>query len=103
MTAEKIKLIVTIYMLSYGIGGLLFITPDKYGRKRSILLSGLFHIIGMVITIFSKDYVIKVMGLVLMGAFHIKTSIAYVYMFENVHTRNKSSCATFINVIDAIP
>jgi len=57
----------------------------------------------MVITIFSSDYVIKSIGCVIMGAFHIKTSVAYVYMFENVHTRNKSSCATFINVIDAIP
>lgn len=103
MTPQKIKLLMTIYMCSYALGGLLFITPDKYGRKRTMLVSTLLHIIGMAITIYSADYVVKTVGLILMGMFHIKTSVAYVYMFENVHSRNKASCATFINVIDAIP
>jgi len=103
MTPAKVKLMVTIYMFSYALGGLLFITPDKYGRKKTILISSLLYCTGMAIAIYSADYVMKSFGLALMGIFHIKTSVAYVYMFESVHSRNKPSCATFINVMDAMP
>lgn len=49
------------------------------------------------------SYVGKALGLFLVGFFHIKTSIAYVYMFESVHSSNKAFCTTVINIFDALP
>lgn len=90
-------------MCSYALGGLLFIAPDKYGRKGTIIVSTLLHIIGMAIAIYSRYYIGKAIGLAIMGMLHIKSAVAYVYMFENVHSRNKAPSATFINMMDAIP
>lgn len=103
MDNQTIKLLTTIYFISFAFGGLLFYTPDRYGRKWTTLITTFFLIIGMLIAVFSTSYITKAIGLVVMGLFHIKTSISYVFMFESVHSRNKAFCSTVINIIDGIP
>jgi len=92
----------TIYLISFAFGGILFLTPDRYGRKWTTLITTFFHIVGQMIAVFSTNYITKAIGLVVMGLFHIKISVSYVYMFECVHSRNKPSCATVINIFDGI-
>jgi len=103
MTDSTIKLLITIYFIGFALGGILFPAPDKYGRKWTIVLATFINLIGQFIALYSMSYGGKAFGLFLLGFFHIKTSIAYVYMFENVHSSDKAFCSTIINIVDALP
>ena len=51
MPAVRIGLVITAYYIGFAVGGLMYNWPEKYGRKRSVL-------IGMAISIVSQTFCI---------------------------------------------
>jgi MFS family permease len=98
-----IGLIASIYSLAFALGGILFFLPDRVGRKKALLFglaSSLLFQLGAVMT---TSFSFKMVSFAGIGFFQIKNSVSYVMLFEFVHSDNKKTACTAINVFDAIP
>jgi len=45
MSVSKIGLLMTFYYAGYGFGGVLFAMPDRFGRYKTMVISGSLHFI----------------------------------------------------------
>mmetsp|Transcript_101614 Transcript_101614/g.140442 ORF Transcript_101614/g.140442 Transcript_101614/m.140442 type:complete len:165 (+) Transcript_101614:538-1032(+) len=53
--------------------------------------------------IFCTNFAARSISFALMGFFHIKTSLSFVYLFELSPQKNKMFACSFVNLIDALP
>mmetsp|Transcript_24412 Transcript_24412/g.17166 ORF Transcript_24412/g.17166 Transcript_24412/m.17166 type:complete len:143 (+) Transcript_24412:91-519(+) len=93
----------TFYYVGYGLGSVLFAIPDRIGRYKTMVVFGYLHLITQFMVIFCQNYYTKSCAFFLMGFFHIKTSLSFVYLFELSPQKNKMLACSFVNLIDALP
>lgn len=86
--------------VGYGIGMLMFFIPDLLGRKSSMLIMLFFNIIGGYLSVFCVDVDLKKMGFFLIGMFHLKISLSYIYISEFVELKHNLLASTIISAYD---
>jgi len=103
MTTAAIGFMVTAYYIGFAIGGLFFGFPDKYGRKKSLILGLAISCIAQTVVITSSNYWVRFAMFGLSGLSQIKNSVSYVWLSECTSQPFKSQAFTFINIFDAMP
>ena len=99
----EINIILTIYSIFYSLGGLLFFTlPDKIGRLSSFQIFSTMSLISQLIITFVPVYWIKMIGFIIFGFSQMKSSLCYVYLFEFLHSKDKSFSCSCVNFLDAL-
>lgn len=97
-----IGLLFTFERITEGIVGCSIVgLTDKLGRKKSTILFLGINLCAQTLIIFCPSYTFRMVGFILYGCGQIKNSVLYVWLFENMHTRNKSSAVTFLNMLDS--
>ena len=86
--------------VGYGIGMLMFFIPDLLGRKPSMLIMLFFNIIGGYLSVFCVDINLKKMGFFLIGMFHLKVALSYIYISEVVESKHNLLASTIISAYD---
>ena len=86
MCIQKIDYLFTVSMffIGYGLGIVFFFIPDYIGRKKAMMLFLPLNIIAIFAVSFSQYLTIMKIGLLLIGMFHLKSSISYTHCFELV-------------------
>ena len=100
-TPYRTNLLVVVYGVAYALGGLLFYRiPDKSGRLPSFRMFSTPNLISQLIVTFVPFYWGKMIGFVLFGLSSLKNSLSYVYLFEFMHSKDKSFACSAINFAD---
>lgn len=86
--------------VGYGIGMLMFFIPDLLGRKTSMHIMIFFNIIGGYLSVFCVDMDLKKLGFFLIGMFHLKISLSYIYISEFLEVRHNLFASTIISAFD---
>lgn len=98
-----INAIVTGYFIAYGLAGLLlYELPDKWGRKRTIMIFGSIHTACQFLIIFVPNYYVRFFGFTLMGSCQLKNSISYVWLFDLVQQKDKPIAVGVLNAWDCL-
>ena len=103
MTTVSIGLMITAYYVGFSVGGLLFGFPDKYGRKKSLIMGLGMSCVAQTVTIFVPNFWVRFAMFGLNGLSQIKNSVSYVWLSECTSQPYKSSAFTAINIVDALP
>jgi MFS family permease len=99
---SKIGAMFLCYVFSAGLSGLvLFSLPDRWGRVKSMRFFGGINLLAQLLVIFVPNYYSRLIGFTLMGMTQLKGSISYVWMFESVETKDKSTVCGIMNCFDA--
>ena len=102
VTPAIIGLIFTMERITEGVIGLSIVgLTDRLGRRRSALLFFSINLLAQTIIIFCPWYSTRMLGYILYACGNIKNSIFYVWIFEMIETRHKSSACTVINAMDS--
>jgi len=96
-----ISFLAASYYIGYGLGCIFFAVPDRYGRRKPLLLGLFLFGLGYSIVLFVNDINWKILGFLVMGIMHLKFSICFVALFELLSEKNKSIGSTIINVFDS--
>ena len=100
--AAVIGLLFTIERVSEGIIGLSIVgLTDKLGRRKSALIFCSIALLAQTTLIFCPWYYARMFGYFLYALGSIKNSVIYVWLFEMMETKYKSSACTVINALDA--
>ena len=87
----------------WSIGGVLFFTlPDKIGRLPSFKIFSTMSLIAQLLITFMPSFWFKLVGYSLLGFSYIKSSLCYVYLFEFIHSRDKTFACSVVNFLDAL-
>ena len=98
---SRTNLLVVVYGASYALGGILFYhIPDQVGRLPSFRMFSTPSLISQLIVLFVPSYWGKLFGFLLFGLTSTKNSLSYVYLFEFMHSRDKSFACSCINFAD---
>jgi len=103
LTTASISLLITAYYVGFSVGGLLFGFPDKYGRKKSLIMGLGMSCVAQTVTIFVPNFWVRFAMFGLNGLSQIKNSVSYVWLSECTSQPYKSSAFTAINIVDALP
>ena len=60
------------------------------------------YILAANVVVFSKTLGLKLLGMFIQGALHVKIMLSYTHMYELVAEQHKIICAVFLNVADAM-
>jgi MFS family permease len=100
--AAFIGLIFTVERVTEGIWG--FSTAgisDRLGRRKSTLLLYGVSLVAQTIIIFCPSYWARMVGYMIFGIGNTKNSVCYVWLFELMETRSKSSACSVLNIINS--
>lgn len=99
---SQINLMVVMWFIMYGIGGILtFPIMDKIGRRKTSIIFNTGHIFAHTLIIFSSDFITRTIGFTLLGFFSAtKNSVCYAWLFELVNQKDKSFANTCLNMGD---
>lgn len=102
MNPAVIGLLFTAERMTEGIMGF-FIGPitERLGRKKSALIFLGINLAAQTILLFWPLYISRLAGYILFGIGAMKNSVCYVWLFESMETKNKSTAVTFMNMLDA--
>ena len=87
-------------IVGYGIGMLMFFIPDLLGKKFSMLIMMFFNIIGGYLSVFCVDVDLKKIAFFLIGMFHLKIPLSYIYISEFVESKHNLLAYTIISAYD---
>ena len=97
----RTNLLVVVYGAAYALGGMLFYhIPDQIGRLPSFKMFSTPSLVSQLIVLFVPFYWGKLFGFFLFGLTSTKNSLSYVYLFEFMHSRDKSFACSCINFAD---
>ena len=92
-----------MYSICYSLGGVFFFTiPDKVGRLPSFKLFSTMSLLAQIIITLVPVFWFKLIAYLVFGFSQMKSSLCYVYLFEFVHSRDKSFACSCINILDAL-
>jgi MFS family permease len=97
-----IGLIYTVERITEGVWG--FSTAglsDRLGRRNSTLLLFAISLIAQTIIIFCPSYYARMAGFAVYAMGNTKNSVCYVWLFELMETRHKSSSCSVLNAINS--
>lgn len=103
MPQAKIGMMITLYFVGILVSLPSSTLPDKYGRKKSVLYSGLLSMLGQTLIIFNPNYNMRCLGYFILGLATLKNSQCYVWLSECFPLKDRASAFTVINMIDALP
>jgi MFS family permease len=100
------KDIVGSMLLCYGLcagifGVFLFPVPERWGRVKSMRIFGGVNVLAQFLVILVPNYYTRIIGYCMLGVSQLKNGISYVWMFENVENRLKSTACGVMNGVDA--
>jgi len=97
----EISILGAAYYMSYAVGCSLLNAPETQGRRKSLFFTNVFFMVGYAIALFSEQLGVKIVGLMLMGVMHMKSSIAMALLFELLPQAKKSAGITFLGCYDS--
>ena len=103
ISPATIGFMITAYYIGFAIGGLFFTFPDRYGRKKSLIMGLAMSSVSQTIMIFWPNYWVRFAMFGLSGLSQIKNSVSYVWMSECTSKPHKANAFTYINIFDALP
>lgn len=97
-----IGLLFTVERISEGVVGLMCMgITDRLGRRKSALIFIAIALLSQTIIIFCPWYWARMFGFILFAIGNMKNSVCYVWIFEMMETKHKSSACTLINALDS--
>ena len=99
----KVSIMITAYYICFAGGSIFYTTPEKFGRKTSVMASAFLSLIAQTIMMWSNNLTVRTFCFCGMGLSQIKNSVSYVWLSECVPQPLKSQAYTFINILDAVP
>lgn len=93
--------IASYFFIGYGIGAIFFFFPDYLGRKKTITLFGGFYVFAIYLLTYDERLIMKKLGFLLMGLFHLKISTSFTHALELVPEAYKPMVFTLILSFDA--
>ena len=100
MSKTKFSLFASCYFIGFFFGFILFVLPDRIGRKGTMniimplyIISTYFGVYGQSIEQISFSYLFQ-------GFLHVKIMLSYTFMLELTDDKNKVFCSTFLNLGD---
>jgi hypothetical protein len=92
---------VSFYFMGFALGIFLFFIPDRYGRKKAMLMiTGPFIAQSIVLTYFPQRE-LKAIAFGINGFLHIKVSLAYTHSQEFLCKSHRSISPTVITMFDS--
>ena len=65
----EIGYIVSVYYIGYVFGACFYFVPDKYGRKRSVIVSLLLELVSETVILWTSSYHLRMAGFFFQGVF----------------------------------
>jgi MFS family permease len=97
-----IGLLFTVERITEGIWGFSSAgITDRLGRRKSTLILFGISLIAQTLIIFTSSFTMRLIGYALFGIGNTKNSVCYVWMFELMETRHKSSACSVLNIINS--
>ena len=98
---SQINMLFSVYFIMLAVGGLLFFAvPDRLGRRKTHYIFSTINLVGQLTALFIPIYWVKVLAMGILGVTMVKNSLCYVWLFEYMLKRHKSSACSFINLVD---
>ena len=98
---STVNLLFSIYFMMLALGGLLFFAvPDRIGRRSTHYIFSSVNLIGQLFALFVPIFWVRCVAMGLLGITMVKNSLCYVWLFEFMMKKHKSSACSFINLVD---
>jgi len=99
----KLDILAIVYMVFVGVGALCMSwLPDKYGRRKTLIICGLITIPAQVVMLYYPTYYSRLVCYCLLAFFYVHNTVCFNYMFELTEAKYVPSVLTLITVWDEL-